>query len=528
MHQLALDIMSCVPTESAYNRLVYLKKQVPEALSGVNPAAFTDAKSYLEASQEAALVRKMPDLFKGQRKHLREKAVTVFYECEEICRRTNARLAWWDNYLTHPWDEVGETEENARIAGWIRKARKLASKMLGPLPTSLTPKFSSGSSFLNRAKQSTLPHKLGGRCAVTQALSDVFPKIIEGTLWEDLVWHYGREIVRGNRFSTVPKDSEKDRGICVEPLGNLGLQLSAGDYIRARLRMFSIDIANKDHSPFKGQNLHRLMAKFASIDNDFATIDLSNASDTVSWFLVKLILPGDWFSLLNMLRSPETEIDGEWIKLHKFSSMGNGFTFELETLLFYIICVVTSGHSVITVYGDDMILPSENYDDVVAALKFFGFTVNTKKSFKDGPFRESCGGDYWLGESVRPIFLKTSPSNPTEWVELQNRLYEVSEIHNWDMAIPIENIVSSVPYWARVWGPPGTPGCFWTRDESRWRVKSVDGMRFVRVLKSMPLLFTSWRNKKEALACAILGTPFIGAAHRGQFAGWRRSWYSIS
>lgn len=530
MHQLALDIMSCVPSRSSLNRVTaLLRGDLGEAIKGVNPKDFTQPDAYLKAAQEAALIRKMPNLVNNQTSTLRQRAIDTFYACEETCRQTNVRLAWWDNQLSHPFVDSDEDVTSVdKMTGFIRRAQKLARQILGPLPDEIVPAFSGGSSFLNVAKKSTLPHKLGGACAVTERLRDVFPLLVDKTLWSHLLPEYGIETVQGNRFTTVVKDSEKDRGICVEPLGNLAYQLPSGKAIRRRLKHFGIDIRNVENSPFKGQNLHRLIARFASVDNDYATIDLSNASDTVCYMLVKLILPKDWFEWLTLLRSPMTRIEDDWVKLQKFSSMGNGYTFELETLLFYVLVRTCCGHGAVSVYGDDIVLPSENYEDVSSMLAFFGFTVNTKKSFSDGPFRESCGGDFFLGEPVRPVFLDDNPQNPMEWITLQNKLFQIEELLNWDLAVPVNRIAQSIPTWCRVYGPPGTPGCLWTRDASRWhRRNKGDGISSQRVLMPLPNLYVGWRKRKEALACALLGVPSKGAAHR-DIAGWRLAWISVS
>lgn len=102
--------------------------------------------------------------------------------------------------------------------------------------------------------------------------------------------------------------------------------------------------------------------------------------------------------------------------------MGNGYTFELETLLFSCACRavaemegVALNHSNFSVYGDDIVAPSALYDPICSALRFLGFQPNLSKSFNSGPFRESCGGDYFRGEFVRPIFFRSAPTEPSHW-----------------------------------------------------------------------------------------------------------------
>jgi hypothetical protein len=118
-----------------------------------------------------------------------------------------------------------------------------------------------------------------------------------------------------------------------------------------------------------------------------------------------------------------TKVDGTWVHLEKFSSMGNGFTFELETLIFWAIssvCQNVHNEFNVHVYGDDIIIPSESYSDVEAALTFFGFSLNEEKSFKEGAFRESCGSDYFNGVAVRPYYIEELPDGPEDWIALAN------------------------------------------------------------------------------------------------------------
>jgi len=60
------------------------------------------------------------------------------------------------------------------------------------------------------------------------------------------------------------------------------------------------------------------------------------------------------------------------------------------------------------VFGDDIICVAESYSLVVHLLGLLGFRVNQHKSFNNGPFRESCGADYYHGFNVRGVYLKSS------------------------------------------------------------------------------------------------------------------------
>jgi hypothetical protein len=203
-------------------------------------------------------------------------------------------------------------------------------------------------------------------------------------------------IERGNKVTFVPKNAKTDRPIAVEPRWNIWLQKGMGRFIRNRLKLFGVNL------DFQG--LNQAFAIYGSYAGKHATIDLASASDTISYEVVQGLFPEPWLTILDALRSPCYLLEGEWHRYHKWSSMGNGYTFELESLLFWALC--SSIDEAASVYGDDIIVSSKSYDTVVRVLELCGFSVNPEKSYKDGPFRESCGQDAFQGDSVTPIYWK--------------------------------------------------------------------------------------------------------------------------
>jgi hypothetical protein len=109
-----------------------------------------------------------------------------------------------------------------------------------------------------------------------------------------------------------------------------------------------------------------------------------------------------------------------------FSSMGNGFTFELESLIFWALSKATAyftGTSgVISVYGDDIICPTGMAQDLIWILSVFGFQTNRDKSFTEGPFRESCGGHYHSGFDVTPFYLRKPIESLLDIIHMANSL----------------------------------------------------------------------------------------------------------
>lgn len=243
---------------------------------------------------------------------------------------------------------------------------------------------------------------------------------------------YGSEdsVVQGSHLSVVPKNNETGRCICTEPSINMLFQLSAGVALEKRLKeVYGIGLETE---PFKNQALSRA----GSRSGNYATVDLKSASDSLSLLMLEAVLPTTMFRELCRLRSPQTRIPGlGWFDLPIISTMGNGYTFPLQTILFTCIVhacyrlhdipLVTGPNSNFGVFGDDIVVDVAVYRTLMRALDVFGFTVNDKKSFSDGLFRESCGCDYYLGHNVRGFFLKRLTTQQDYYVAI-NRLTEWS------------------------------------------------------------------------------------------------------
>lgn len=239
---------------------------------------------------------------------------------------------------------------------------------------------------------------------------------------------FGHRIVAGNRLSYVPKTSEVSRSICTEPTLNMFLQKGLGFVLEQQLRRrFRIDLSYQPE-------LNRQLAREGSANDTYCTIDLSSASDSISLKMLREILPEELLNWLELARSPSVIYpDGSLDELYMVSSMGNGFTFPLETLLFSTIVVACyrvlgikpkygrRGPANWAVFGDDIIIRKDSYDFVIRALRLFGFTVNDSKSFNTGYFRESCGGDYFRGHNIRGVYCK-SLTTSADVYSLINRL----------------------------------------------------------------------------------------------------------
>lgn len=347
-------------------------------------------------------------------------AIQKWLLTEERNAVTNDRLRRW-----------GESQAVYVLPGISAKRffGKVRSVIAGVLPW--TPSldihyggFSGGASTSKSRRRSHPATKFLDKADITRESYYLFRDIVRGSMWDQHLNTPGLEprFALGNVMFTVPKSSVIDRCACKEPDLNMFLQKSFGNQIRKLLRRSGIDLND--------QTINQELARKGSISNSLMTIDLSSASDSVTTELVRLVLPEDWFHYLNLVRSPVTEIDGNIHVNEMFSSMGNGFTFELESLLFYAICrsVAYFGgyRGKISVYGDDIIAPSLMADDLIAALHFCGFVTNPDKSFWDGPFRESCGAHWHGGLDISPFYIKGPFRTVSDLILTLNQLIEWS------------------------------------------------------------------------------------------------------
>lgn len=355
----------------------------------------------------------------------KEVAIRTAVEAEDLCRATNTRLR-----------QMRADPESALHGVVFNRIRRKIASVLGRVPTVFPD--------VGWSKGRTTSASMGGAEALDIDFSSTYkyqcrPDVTASAhgraaillrdcpYWGASVLNadgpcsifYGRDyVVQGNVMLAVPKNAKTDRIICYEPHMNVRLQLQVGAWIRRCLLNAGVDLSN--------QSINQRRARLASLYGELATLDLRMASDLISIELVFELLPSEWAYLLDDLRSKYTQWPGgQWIKNEKFSSMGNGFTFELESLIFFAVCSAVTDE--VTVYGDDIIVPTRSYEAVTALLKECGFLINDKKSFFSGPFRESCGYDGFSGANVTPVYLRKLPSCLEDVVHLHN------EVRRWEL-----------------------------------------------------------------------------------------------
>jgi hypothetical protein len=172
--------------------------------------------------------------------------------------------------------------------------------------------------------------------------------------------------------------------------------------------------------------------------------------------------------------------------------MGNGFTFQLEALIFYAVAVCCaeylslSSHQV-SAYGDDVVLPTACYEVFAEMMSFYGFRVNVKKSHFDSAFRESCGAHFYSGIDVKPIYLKDRVKSVPAIYRLANAVRRQAHRRNNRFGCDasfrrtFELLVSSIPVALRFRIPEGLGdgGFISNFDEATpSRVRKGDGLGY--------------------------------------------------
>lgn len=490
-----------------------------------DPRSYLDADSYSRDAAACAILRKLENLPSSHDR--RGAALQKWWAGERACYRTNERL---QRYL--PENRLFD-DGSAAVRSFLDRCRKIILDWIGYGPDDLwVGRFGPGATFSNRGGKTTVPDKMSSDPSLTRDAVWCLPQWLN-TQWGAALAQRNGELsfVPGNRFTTVPKTAKTDRSIAVEPSINVFYQLALGRQLRQRLARRPRRIRKGDTTSYKdfagwdldrAQEVHRQVAEASSVTREYATLDLSNASDTVAKVLVKILLPRLWFQALDDLRSKKTLVDGRWVVLEKFSSMGNGFTFELETIIFAAIaCAVTrecGGMGLlgcdVFVFGDDIIVKNDVARPLKPVLEFLGFELNVDKTyFDDVPFRESCGGDYFSGKPVRPYFLKECPNGPQDFVAFANGLSDLAT----RLALtgrPISrrawfSVLDCIPSRVRSCrGPKGLGDVVIHDSEEHWTVRWRSDIRYIRALRPHRVRIISFQrfDPQVVLACATYGT----------------------
>ncbi|UHK03268.1 MAG: RNA-dependent RNA polymerase [Hangzhou levivirus 1] len=351
--------------------------------------------------------------------HVRkDRALQKFLLSERACARANRRLRWYGARLHRLSPSLSSIIRGMqhRIAVWL--ARPMDWDEFGDCG------FGPGLTFGMRSQDRHMIYKICGDQTVTPRARQLAAEVLHKHYpnWASHLAGHGKTLtrVRGNRITFVPKSADIYRTIAVEPSLNVFLQNGIDRALRRRMRPFGLTLDDQT------QSITAMQANYQGPGG--ATIDLASASDSVAREAVRLLFPPDWYRLVDTVRSREYTLDkGQtWSTYEKFSSMGNGTTFPLESIIFYAAALecdsIAGDGSRVKVYGDDIVTSSSSALLLIEVLRFLGFKTNLDKTFIFGRFRECCGTDILDGVDVRPVFLRRAPKLPDEVAGLHNRL----------------------------------------------------------------------------------------------------------
>jgi hypothetical protein len=248
------------------------------------------------------------------------------------------------------------------------------------------------------------------------------------------------------KLISVLKNSTSRRTITIEPMLNQFIQQGMKSVLRSAIDRCGV---LRNCIALTHQEYNQKLALEGSRYDNWATLDLKSASDSMSITLVKLVFRQfpEFYQRMIDCRSPTVEeATKPTLTLGKFAGMGNALTFPVQSVCFAVVCIaaildeqglspthwnVRRASRCLRVYGDDIIVHTKYAHQVVNWLQGVGLTVNTKKSFLTGNFKESCGVEAFRGVDITPLYLRDrpdqqiarSPSVIADFVALSNHMW---------------------------------------------------------------------------------------------------------
>lgn len=300
------------------------------------------------------------------------------------------------------------------------------------------------------------------------------------------------------------------------------------------------------------QAKQQVLALEASRTRKFATVDLSAASDTVSYDLVKRVFHGTpLLPYLVALRSRSTELPSGVVRdLAKYAPMGSALCFPVETLIFaavvectaqYVHATTTvrseSGHSVFTyrVYGDDIIVSDLCLEDLIVNLRWCGFRINESKTYGGSQkFRESCGCDAYDGAIVTPMKISrkfsargvtsVSPGVFSGLIDMANQAfaYKFTALRHYlvDKLIHGSSYIPAFSQDVRLGMYSPTPTNFMLAKRSNSRLMREEVKAAVVLSQQSQLSFLTWNDHRRQFE---EGPPNAGADEIRYFEWLRRT-----
>lgn len=212
----------------------------------------------------------------------------------------------------------------------------------------------------------------------------------------------------------VPKDSRGPRLISMEPLEYQWIQQGVRKKLYSYIESHAL---TRGHVNFTDQRINQRLALTGSMSGKIQTLDMKEASDRIQWRLVtKLFRDTSLLPAIDATRTRGTELPDRTLFFNKFAPMGSALCFPIMALVHWALAVSTfnviGGSTIkqalksVYVYGDDIVIKSENHMLLYHTFPFFGMKFNEGKCCATGIFRESCGMDAVLGQDVSVTKVK--------------------------------------------------------------------------------------------------------------------------
>lgn len=272
----------------------------------------------------------------------------------------------------------------------------------------------------------------------------------EHSLYPDFQGYYDNS-EKAAELTFVPKNYKTMRTICMEPAGMMYIQQG----IRDQLYKFFSTSRMALFCHLRDQTYNQVAAREGSYRRQIDTIDLSSASDLVSWRLVKGIFPFPILYDLYFSRSPQVRYKDFFVlEQEKYAPMGSALCFPIQCIVFTAVVIGTGISQVYgldlcvdplpstdvealfcqafrkegeverhgsqryaspTIFGDDICLDYRLTSNTMRNLEKLGFIVNVAKSFiGSDTFRESCGKFFSRGFDVSMMKLNVAISGNEE------------------------------------------------------------------------------------------------------------------
>jgi hypothetical protein len=262
---------------------------------------------------------------------------------------------------------------------------------------------------------------------------------------------------------SVPKTQKTPRIIAAEPTAMM--------YVQQALRHVIYEWVERDNLlntliGFTDQSPNQRLACEGSREGSLATLDLSEASDRVSFEHVRELFAftPDLFQAVSACRSLKAQVPGHGtVSLAKFASMGSALSFPIEAMVFLTIVFIGYENTLnrpltfndvkslkdqVRIFGDDIIIPKDIVRSVISALSAYGMKVNEHKSFWTGKFRESCGKEYYDGLDVSIVKLRQmfpkSRRDVRELIALVSTRNQFYELGLWQTARWLDNVIEAI------------------------------------------------------------------------------------